>query len=627
MSLSVLFYAVQVILGIGLVIFVHELGHFLAARWCGARVEVFSLGFGPRLFGWRRGDTMFQVAAVPLGGYVRVAGEYGDGAEAEPGTLLSLNVPQRFLYYSGGVIMNVLFALVVLPLVMFAGYPSAAPIIGSPTPGQPAWAAGVPAGSRVVEVAGEEILDFQRLVTAIAVNGKDPISVVVQPPGEDSALQTFELIPAYDPEVGVYRIGLPRGFDPDRALEVQPDSAAARAGLATGDRLVRLVGQPEGLAFERQLARALTSKDPLTLEVLGADGASRTVTVEPKVETLKDTRRIGVGAIANRVQAVRTTGVTGGLCEALDVRPGDVIVSLLGSEPYRLSDLEDALGAIRPGEILSMRVQRDGNLVELEAEVPAGVQPVRLFEDVALETNSNTTRVSVTPGSAAEDAGLVDGDRIVSIDGTGIETWEALLEAVQKATASGRSLDLVVERATEPATYAERITGAPAENETLALTGTPVEVPRFGVLVSQASITLKAKDLGEAIALGTSETGRWLVGIWMQLKKMIFSDEISTKNLGGIITISFISYETASQGLASLFFFLAVLSINLAIINLFPIPILDGGHLLFLLIEAVKGSPVSERTFGYSQVVGLVMIMSLMVYVTYQDIVRWFLPS
>ncbi|MEL6715470.1 MAG: site-2 protease family protein, partial [Planctomycetota bacterium] len=186
---------------------------------------------------------------------------------------------------------------------------------------------------------------------------------------------------------------------------------------------------------------------------------------------------------------------------------------------------------------------------------------------------------------------------------------------------------LVVERATEPATYAERITGAPAENETLALTGTPVEVPRFGVLVSQASITLKAKDLGEAIALGTSETGRWLVGIWMQLKKMIFSDEISTKNLGGIITISFISYETASQGLASLFFFLAVLSINLAIINLFPIPILDGGHLLFLLIEAVKGSPVSERTFGYSQVVGLVMIMSLMVYVTYQDIVRWFLPS
>ncbi|MEM8712326.1 MAG: site-2 protease family protein, partial [Planctomycetota bacterium] len=108
-----------VVFGIGLVIFVHELGHFMAARWCGARVEVFSLGFGPRLFGWKRGDTMFQVAVVPLGGFVKVAGEYFDGTtDKEPGTLSSLNVPQRFLYYSGGVIMNMLFALVAMPLVM-----------------------------------------------------------------------------------------------------------------------------------------------------------------------------------------------------------------------------------------------------------------------------------------------------------------------------------------------------------------------------------------------------------------------------------------------------------------------------------------------------------------------------
>ena len=140
-------------------------------------------------------------------------------------------------------------------------------------------------------------------------------------------------------------------------------------------------------------------------------------------------------------------------------------------------------------------------------------------------------------------------------------------------------------------------------------------------------MTLKADGIGEAVTLGTRMTTRFLVDVWQQLKKMIFSDEISTKNLGGIITISFISYDTASQGLSKLFFFLALLSINLAIINLFPIPILDGGHLLFLLIEAIKGSPVSERTFGYSQVVGLVMIMSLMVYVTYQDIVRWFIDK
>jgi regulator of sigma E protease len=136
---------------------------------------------------------------------------------------------------------------------------------------------------------------------------------------------------------------------------------------------------------------------------------------------------------------------------------------------------------------------------------------------------------------------------------------------------------------------------------------------------------LKADGLPAALSAGFGATQRFLVDVWLQLKKMLFSDEISTRNLGGIISISVISFDTASQGLPKLFFFLAILSINLAILNLLPIPILDGGHLLFLLIEGIKGSPVSERTFGYSQVVGMVMIMSLMVYVTYQDIVRWFI--
>ena len=83
----------------------------------------------------------------------------------------------------------------------------------------------------------------------------------------------------------------------------------------------------------------------------------------------------------------------------------------------------------------------------------------------------------------------------------------------------------------------------------------------------------------------------------------------------------------ASMGFSKLMFFLCMLSLNLAFLNVLPIPVLDGGHLFFLLIEKIKGSPVSERTLGYSQVVGLVLIVSLMVYVTYNDVARWFFPS
>ncbi|MDG1986304.1 MAG: site-2 protease family protein, partial [Planctomycetota bacterium] len=252
----------QVVLGIGLVIFVHEAGHFMAARWCGARVEVFSLGFGPRLFGWQRGDTLFQVAAVPLGGYVKVAGEYSDGLSGspEPGTLATLSVPQRFLYFSGGVIMNVIFALVVLPLVMLAGLPALEPIVGAPTPGMPAWRAGVPAGTRILEVNGAEIVDFEHLVTAVALNGSNRAELKLQRPGEGAT--TVELTPQFDENLGFYRLGLPAGFDVNHRLVVDPDGPAAAAGVGPEDQLLAVVGQPDVLRPEDQLRRAFASRAP-----------------------------------------------------------------------------------------------------------------------------------------------------------------------------------------------------------------------------------------------------------------------------------------------------------------------------------------------------------------------------
>jgi regulator of sigma E protease len=118
---------IQVAVGIGLVIFVHEFGHFVAARWCKVRVECFSLGFGPRLFGWRRGTTLYQIAAVPLGGYVKMAGEEHAGGPIQPDDLRAKSVGQRFFIFSGGVLMNVVFGLVVFPIVLFYGVPFSAP--------------------------------------------------------------------------------------------------------------------------------------------------------------------------------------------------------------------------------------------------------------------------------------------------------------------------------------------------------------------------------------------------------------------------------------------------------------------------------------------------------------------
>jgi regulator of sigma E protease len=109
--------------------------------------------------------------------------------------------------------------------------------------------------------------------------------------------------------------------------------------------------------------------------------------------------------------------------------------------------------------------------------------------------------------------------------------------------------------------------------------------------------------------------------LYVTMKRLI-TGEVGAKNLGGIIRISQVSYQAAQRGPSWFWYFLALLSVNLAFVNLLPVPVLDGGHLLFLLIEKVKGSPVGTKVFGYSQVIGLVFVLLLVLFVTYNDILR-----
>ncbi|MEZ5974167.1 MAG: site-2 protease family protein [Planctomycetota bacterium] len=226
---------------------------------------------------------------------------------------------------------------------------------------------------------------------------------------------------------------------------------------------------------------------------------------------------------------------------------------------------------------------------------------------MAFAQDLDSTVLLVRPGSAAEKAGLQTGDQVTGLNGKPAAEWAD----IQLAAGNAATLE-------SPLAFRRRARRSALELMATAGVGAALE---YGFGYRPSMYTFRADGFGKAITLGARSSLRMLREAVMTLKQM-FRREISPKNLGGIVTIGQVSYQASSMGWTKLLFFLCMLSVNLAFLNVLPIPLLDGGHLFFLMIEGIKGSPVSEKIMGYSQLVGLVLILSLMVYVTYQDILR-----
>lgn len=610
------------VLGVGLVIFVHEAGHFIAARLCGVRVEVFSLGFGPRLLGWRRGGTLYQIALVPLGGYVKMAGDEMDtrGRQPRPDDLRAKSVGARFFIYSGGVLMNVIFALVVFPLVLLAGVPSMVPVVDAPLPGSPAWYARVPAGSRILAVNDKQVFDFFHIGNEIALGGSEPVRLELLAPG-DSAPRVFEIVPRYSEDPGFYRVGLSPAPDPTGKILVAQDSPATLAGLDEGDRILGVEGASPALSLRQQLILAFKSMGPVTLRVAG--DPERLVTVTPEegeafttrrafgIERRKDRPRlIGVEPVSAYVKDLRGNAIA----RSLGIHLGDRVRSVNGRPIHRSGDF--LLGLLAGEGRLVIDIERNGERHTLEGPTLTDPEAVALASDVNVSIDLESTLVAVMPSSAAAAAGMESGDRILAIGGEPVATWTQFQEHARAAASKeDEAVTVSIER--------EAADGA-VEVLSIAVTPAVIRPMLYGFSLQTAEYVYKAANASEALIVGVSSSWRFMTEAVRSLRRML-TQEVSAQNLGGIITIGVVTESWASKGFAKLFFFLCILSMNLAFLNVLPIPILDGGHLFFLLVEKLKGSPVSERTLGYSQVVGLVLIMTLMVYVTYNDVARWFI--
>ncbi len=600
------------VLGIGLVIFVHELGHFLVAKKCGVRCEIFSLGFGPRLFGFRRGHTDYRISLVPIGGYVKMAGDNpGETLEGDEGELPSKSVLQRLAIFSAGVVMNLLFALVTLPVVLAVGVMFHSTVVGTVESGGPAWQAGLRPGDEIVRVGDHEVYDFSNVVAQIALS--DPESLEIEFVRDGQTIRRV-VRPQKDDGKGRYTIGIqPAAED---CYQIVEGGAAEAAGMTDADCVIAVDGKPvKHYTDLRDIIVANESPQvTLTVEDKENPGSTREVILRPRPSP-ETPRMIGVRAYVDQVKALR--GEARKLAAGGDfVEPGDVLRSLHLYESDPQESQATTLPVRDPEEMekafevassasrnASLKVLREG--VERFVRLPRGVS-ASVADDIALTQNLQSRFVRVRDGLSAQAAGMPDGCEIVKVRGVAIEEWQDLQEQVQESEGV-IDVEVLVDGVSQ--TFSLQ----PAVESRLSDFGL---VPVYAMVKRQYGIL-------EAARVGVIEAGYMLKNVYLTLKK-IFARDVSPKNLSGILTIVVVSKSLAESGVPSLFFFLAVLSLNLAFLNLLPIPVLDGGHILFLLVEKIKGSPVSEKVTGYSQLVGVVMVLALLLYVTYNDLLRIF---
>ena len=688
----------EVAVGLGMVIFVHELGHFAVAKWCGVKCEKFYLGFdiyGLKLAKFQWGETEYGIGILPLGGYVKMLGQDDNpanaaqerersqvqaggetptsggvsvGAAAAPSNTLALDprsymaksVPQRMAIISAGVIMNVIFAVIMAVAAYSLGVREVACGISAVLPGEAAWKANLQPGDRILEIddSGDRQLRFRDLRTAVMLADLDAgVNFLVERVGVD---KPFLVNVKPDPDKNRLRPTI--GVAPPETTTLSDEKAtfagspAADTGnFKPGDKIVAIDDTPvathaEMLAvltrLQDQPVRVKVERTPKPAAKDEKDSPAAAETLEIEVPP-RPMRTLGLVMKMGKITGVQADSPAA----AADIRAGDFITAIDGQPPADPIRLPDELRR-RAGETITLSISRDG---------PSG-QDEKLEKQIALrdwhwpeESSEQGTSVSVPAlgltyrvlniihqtekDSPAAVAQLTQDDKpaAVPLFAAGDEivkaefvlpkapTDKAAIDATEIVmTTAPPAIEFSAEKANwpyftwllqqVPADTKIKLTLKDGRTATLGMTAAESWfMPERGFVLPYEIVTVKAHSLGEAFSLGFLETRDAVLQVYMFLRKI--GSQISLYSLGGPKTIAQAAGYAAYDGVAQLLLFLTLLSANLAVINFLPIPLLDGGHMVFLILEGVLRRPVSERVVVAFHYVGFLFIISLMLFV------------
>lgn len=589
-----------VIAGIGMLIFIHELGHFLVAKKCGIRVYAFSLGFGPAIFKKKFGETEYRLSILPLGGYVKLAGESPNdestGAEWE---FMSKKPGQRAAVLCAGVGMNAVLAFIAFIIAFKIGVPFIGTELGDVVPGWPAWEAGLKEGDKIVKINNNSDPDFEDIFTEIALTDLD--SVVHLAVERENNIFNVALSPKYDDEVGIQRIGI----RPAASLEIEKiatfkegTSPAFESGLQIGDTIVSVDNKimKNGNEFINSISSNPGKKLDLTVI---RDGKELQLKITPTVNTRW---MLGLSATSNRIKSLKSESIA----RLMGLKNDDKVISIDNQKVVGWSQVQNIIMDANAGlhtieitrnnknEFLKLNIKDENSAIEFLA----GIYPY-----------SSLTVDTIIKGFPAEEAGIAPGDKLIAINDRELTSWNQLLQSV--VASQGNPMKITWNR----------------NGKSINKSVTPIEdrehpFGKIGIKLKDNTIFKQYGFIGSC-RMGISKTIVNIQRIYFTIKGFI-TGKVSNKALGGPILIAQASYESAKLGFGKLLYFLGIISINLAFLNILPVPVLDGGHLLFLLVEKIKGSPVSQRTLAIANYIGMGLVLTLVLFATRNDVMRIF---